>query len=104
MMIVWILFGSEAVAGKSLGTDLAKGKLTLPVLLLWERADAGRPRPAAELVQAWQAGSMKPMAELLAKYDTLSASLEIMHQYLDKARQALQVLAGLQRPRRVCWA
>src|SRR5438105_2422371 len=33
------LFGSEAAAGKSLGTDLAKGKLTLPVLLLWERAD-----------------------------------------------------------------
>src|SRR5215471_15165411 len=27
------LFGSETVAGKSLGTDLAKGKLTLPVLL-----------------------------------------------------------------------
>ena len=26
------LFGSESVVGKSLGTDLAKGKLTLPVL------------------------------------------------------------------------
>src|SRR5215471_16062566 len=34
------LFGSEVSAGKSLGTDLAKGKLTLPVLLAWERADA----------------------------------------------------------------
>src|SRR2546430_16156409 len=34
------LFGSELTAGKSLGTDLAKGKLTLPVLLAWERADA----------------------------------------------------------------
>ena len=33
------LFGSEAAAGKSLGTDLAKGKLTLPVLLVWERAE-----------------------------------------------------------------
>src|SRR5205814_4748951 len=32
------LFGSEMSAGKSLGTDLAKGKLTLPVLLAWERA------------------------------------------------------------------
>src|SRR3954470_17965344 len=30
------LFGSERSAGKSLGTDLAKGKLTLPVLLAWE--------------------------------------------------------------------
>src|SRR5215469_18184642 len=32
------LFGSEAAAGKSLGTDLAKGKLTLPVLRFWRRA------------------------------------------------------------------
>jgi octaprenyl-diphosphate synthase len=37
------LFGTEAEAGKSLGTDLAKGKLTWPVLLAWERAsDADR--------------------------------------------------------------
>src|SRR5271154_3507263 len=34
------LFGSEAEAGKSLGTDLAKGKLTWPLLLAWERANA----------------------------------------------------------------
>src|SRR5271155_2759613 len=33
------LFGSEVVAGKSLGTDLAKGKLTWPVLLAWDRAN-----------------------------------------------------------------
>src|SRR6266850_494318 len=46
------LFGLEAVAGKSLGTDLAKGKLTLPVLLLWERADAPDRLRIQELVQA----------------------------------------------------
>ena len=32
------LFGTEADAGKSLGTDLAKGKLTWPLLLAWEKA------------------------------------------------------------------
>ena len=52
------LFGSEAAAGKSLGTDLAKGKLTLPVLLLWERADAADRARLRELVEGWQAGSM----------------------------------------------
>src|SRR6516164_2108352 len=46
------LFGSEALAGKSLGTDLAKGKLTLPVLLLWERADAAERERIKTLVQA----------------------------------------------------
>jgi len=86
------LFGSERVAGKSLGTDLAKGKLTLPVLLLWERAKAGDRARLRKWVRAWQSDSLKPMAELLAKHDTLSASLEIIHQYLAKARRCLEVL------------
>jgi len=86
------LFGSEAVAGKSLGTDLAKGKLTLPVLLLRERADAADRVRLQGLVGAWHAGSMKGMAELLAKYATLNSSLEIVHEYLEKARHILQAL------------
>jgi octaprenyl-diphosphate synthase len=86
------LFGSEAAAGKSLGTDLAKGKLTLPVLLLWERAGAVDRERIQGLVQGWQAGSMKRMATLLAQHDTLAASLEIMSEYLHRARQALLAL------------
>src|ERR1051326_1454425 len=86
------LFGSESSAGKSLGTDLAKGKLTLPILLAWERAgDADRERLQG-LVQGWQAGCMKRMAKLLAKYDTLAASLDILQEYLKRSRQALDTL------------
>jgi octaprenyl-diphosphate synthase len=83
------LFGSEAAAGKSLGTDLAKGKLTLPVLLLCERAAPADGERLQGLVRAWQAGSMRGMAALLAKYETLPASLEILRRYLDQARQIL---------------
>jgi octaprenyl-diphosphate synthase len=83
------LFGSEAVAGKSLGTDLAKGKLTLPVLLLWERADAADRERLRELVEGWQSGSLSHLEKLLAKYEALGASLEIIHQYLEEARQTL---------------
>jgi octaprenyl-diphosphate synthase len=86
------LFGSEAAAGKSLGTDLAKGKLTLPVLLVWERADAQEREHFRALVRTWQPGSMAAASKLLSKYETLSASLEIIHQYLAKARQAIQLL------------
>ncbi len=86
------LFGSETAAGKSLGTDLAKGKLTLPVLLLWERAKPGDRARLRKWVQSWQSDSLKPMAELLAKYETLGASLDIVHQYLAKARRYLDVL------------
>jgi octaprenyl-diphosphate synthase len=83
------LFGSESAAGKSLGTDLAKGKLTLPVLLLWERADAADRARVRALVEGWQCGSMSHLEELLAKYEALGASLEVIHQYLAEARQML---------------
>jgi len=86
------LFGSESSAGKSLGTDLAKGKLTLPVLLAWERASASDRERIRVLVQGWQPGSMNAMAKLLAKYDTLAGALEIMDSYLQRARDALGTL------------
>jgi octaprenyl-diphosphate synthase len=86
------LFGSEAAAGKSLGTDLAKGKLTLPALLLWERADEADRRRLQELVQCWQNDSMKGITKLLGEYETLSRSLETIHQYLEIARQRLRSL------------
>ncbi|HYG33504.1 MAG TPA: polyprenyl synthetase family protein [Clostridia bacterium] len=86
------LFGSEAAAGKSLGTDLAKGKLTLPVLLLWERADAADRESLQGMVQNWQAGSMKRMGKLLAKYGALGASVDVVRQFLDRARQSLTLL------------
>ena len=35
---------------------------------------------------------MKRLGELLAKYEALGASLEIIHQYLEAARQTLRAL------------
>jgi octaprenyl-diphosphate synthase len=86
------LFGSEAVAGKSLGTDLAKGKLTLPVLLLWERANAVDRTRLEALIKSWQPSALSQVGALLSKYDTLAPSLEIIHQYLEKARHMLRGL------------
>lgn len=86
------LFGSEAAAGKTLGSDLAKGKLTLPVLLLWERADDADRRLLEGLVQEWQHESMEGVTKLLSRYETLGPSLETIHQYLKTARQRLRLL------------
>jgi geranylgeranyl pyrophosphate synthase len=60
--------------------------------LLWEKADGEERELIQDLVISWQAPAMKRMGELLAKYDTLGASLEIIHQFLEKARYALGVL------------
>jgi octaprenyl-diphosphate synthase len=83
------LFGSETTAGKSLGTDLAKGKLTLPILVALGRADAADRERLQGLISAWQQGSLKRILKLLAKYDGLEASLEAVCQYLEQARRML---------------
>lgn len=86
------LFGSEAVAGKSLGTDLAKGKLTLPVLLAWERASAEDRSKLEQIVQNWRTGSLAQVSEILRNYETFEPSAQIVRQHLDKARQSLRSL------------
>src|SRR2546426_6268396 len=63
------LFGSEASVGKSLGTDLATGKLTLPVLVALERANAGDRARLRELIERWDHGNIAPVLDLLDKHD-----------------------------------
>lgn len=86
------LFGSETVAGKSLGTDLAKGKLTLPVLLLWERSPPPHRLALEKLVANWQPESLTTMLELLHSYDTLNASREVVNGYVERASALLTCL------------
>ncbi len=86
------LFGTETAAGKSLGTDLAKGKLTWPVLLAWERASAGDRTRLEQLVENWQPDNLATVNELLVRYETFGPSQEIVARYLDQARRALRAL------------
>jgi octaprenyl-diphosphate synthase len=86
------LFGSEVAAGKSLGTDLAKGKLTLPILLLWERANATDRERLRNSVTNWQPSALPWVSSMLARHETLTASLECLRDYLSQAQQSLQVL------------
>jgi octaprenyl-diphosphate synthase len=86
------LFGTEASAGKSLGTDLAKGKLTWPVLLAWERANAADRARLEHLVDNWQPKNLSAVSELLARYETFEPSQEVVTRYLEQARRALRVL------------
>lgn len=86
------VFGSESVAGKSLGTDLAKGKVTLPVLLTRERASVADKQRLETLVRNRTPSGPKELGELLEKYEALNGSLEVFRRYLDDARAAIQGL------------
>jgi len=88
------LFGTETAAGKSLGTDLAKGKLTWPVLLAWERATGDDRQALEKMILDWQPQNWAAVNELLVRYETFQPSLELIAQYLARARQALAILPG----------
>ena len=86
------LFGSETAAGKSLGTDLAKGKLTWPVLLAWERAKATDRANLESLIKDWQPQNLPAVNELLVRYETFEPSREVIAGYLETAQRALKKL------------
>ncbi|MGJ3241587.1 MAG: polyprenyl synthetase family protein [Opitutales bacterium] len=74
------LLGSEHRIGKTLGTDIASGKMTLPLILLRERE--GYRDFVPEAGTAWS--SVLSDAGVLAETET------VFHRYLDRANQALQ--------------
>lgn len=86
------LFATEIAAGKSLGTDLAKGKLTLPLLLLLERLPGARKKQVQEMIEHWSVKHLKEIQQLLDAHGALAASRRVIDQYLDAARRDLQVL------------
>ena len=86
------LFSTEAVAGKSLGTDLIKGKMTLPLLVLRERASDAHRAELQSLLVKWEPGSLPRILALLRQYETLTPSRETIHQYLNTARRSVAEL------------
>jgi len=86
------LFGSEALVGKSLGTDLATGKLTLPVLVALERSNASDRAWLRQLIESWNHVNVAPVLELLDKHDALDEARATIHQFLDTARHCLAAL------------
>jgi octaprenyl-diphosphate synthase len=86
------VFGSEASVGKSLGTDLASGKLTLPILVVLERASAEEKARLREWVQAWRPHHLERVLRLLEKHDALKESRRVIFQYLAMANKSLAIL------------
>lgn len=86
------LFASEAEARKSLGTDLAKGKLTLPVLLLLERLGPAQRQKVQEWIEHWRPARLRELLPLLARHEALAGALAAIRQGLDEARRHLRLL------------
>lgn len=88
------LFGREATVGKSLGCDLANGKVTLPILVALERADSADQTFLRDCVQDWDPSFFPRILELLDKYDARNSAREVIDQYLRAARRSLEPISN----------
>jgi octaprenyl-diphosphate synthase len=86
------VFGSEAQAGKSLGTDLAKGKLTLPLIELRRRVSNGDLIKLEQLFRHGGAAGLADLRHLLARHDILKVCARVICEKLAEARNALAIL------------
>jgi octaprenyl-diphosphate synthase len=87
------LFGTEESTGKSLGTDLAQGKLTLPLLVVLEQANSTARDRLRSMIQDWRPLYFPQVLLLLKRYAALKESQGVIGQYVRSARLALEALA-----------
>lgn len=86
------VFGTEGSAGKSLGTDLAKGKITLPLLVLLERNDPAMTDRLESLVSDYQPRNFAQIVSFLRRHGALHESMEVVYQFLGSARECAGLL------------
>jgi octaprenyl-diphosphate synthase len=89
------IFGSEEAVGKSLGTDLACGKLTLPILILLEQASEAEQRRLRGLIENWTPENFPALFDLAARHNALSQSQTIVHEQIERAQQLASAALAL---------
>jgi octaprenyl-diphosphate synthase len=86
------LTGEESAVGKSLGTDLEKAKMTLPLLRLRDRARPGDRERARAMVLSNDAAERRPVLALLEEYGAIESARRTARKLVDEARARLLVL------------
>src|SRR5277367_5624478 len=86
------LVGTEGATGKTVGTDLAKGKLTLPLLhVLAQASDAERERLHSIILHGTEENRTELLAQVVER-GGLKNAVRRIQSYLDQAVASLQVL------------
>ncbi len=86
------VFGAEGEAGKSLGTDLANGKPTLPVLIYLENAGLEERAELMGWLEDWHPELLAGVRERLERAGVLVGSAEVIRGFLCEAVAAVEGL------------
>jgi len=87
------IFGQERQSGKSLGTDMKKGKLTLPLLLLLEHTDSERRAAVGEIIFRGAPDERRRLVELALGNGVINESLLTIDRHVQQARGKLTGLS-----------
>lgn len=88
-------FGEERRIGKTLGTDLASGKLTLPLLVLLDRLPAGEAAALAAEIAGKQSPQLALRLQQMGTLDVFSVVADAVQAEVAAAGEALQPWAHL---------
>ncbi len=83
------IFGQEGQAGKSLGTDMKKGKLTLPWLLLLEHTETARRPALGEIIFHGSTADRRQLVNLALTNGVVSESMLTIDRCVSQARASL---------------
>ncbi|MDX1564574.1 MAG: polyprenyl synthetase family protein [Phycisphaeraceae bacterium] len=86
------LTGDQSVVGKSLGKDLEKGKLTLPLIHRLETAPPAEHQQLLALLRAEDEGRFEKIGCLLSGSDSVAHARRRAAQFIDRAKQTLENL------------
>ena len=90
------LVGDEKKMGKSLGTDIRKGKPTLPLIYLLEKISRAEKEKLKEIVLHSQDGeAIGEIRRLIERYGTLERSMGRAHEYLQSAKEEVNHLRAI---------
>ncbi len=86
------LFGIEVDVGKTLGSDLTKGKATLPVILLLQALPLSERSSWTERLKSWESHDLLELRNLLEQHQALPKSAATVNELLQDARRAVHSL------------
>lgn len=86
------LFGTESGAGKTLGTDLKKGKLTLPMLHMLQQMDGKKLEDVSEALLHGSDADRDRLRSYVVEMGGLSYSIRKAQELLEKSYRMLQGL------------
>jgi len=86
------VFGQERQAGKSLGTDMKKGKLTLPFLLLLQHVSSEQRRELGAMILRSDEQEQRRLLRLALGNGVVCESLAAIDKYVGNALTSLSAL------------